>query len=74
ASAVGRGIALDRHWRNVRTIASHNPAVYRKRAIGDYVLNGRPPRWGKTSEDERTDAPAASTEPSTSGTPRVGPA
>ncbi|MGN6125250.1 MAG: hypothetical protein ACTHON_01675 [Humibacter sp.] len=72
ASAVQRGIALDRHWRNVRTIASHNPAVYRKRAIGDYVLNGRPPRWGKTSEDERTDAPAASTEPSTSGTPRVG--
>jgi hypothetical protein len=29
ASAVGTGHALDRHWRNVRTIASHNPAIQR---------------------------------------------
>lgn len=45
ASAVGRGLALDRHWRNVRTIASHNPAAERARQLGDYVLNGRLPAW-----------------------------
>lgn len=48
ASAVGTVRALDRHWRNVRTIASHNPAIQRKRAIGDHLLNGRPPQWGRT--------------------------
>jgi alkylation response protein AidB-like acyl-CoA dehydrogenase len=52
ASAVGTGHALDRHWRNVRTIASHNPVVQRKRAIGDHVLNGRPPQWGRLACDQ----------------------
>jgi alkylation response protein AidB-like acyl-CoA dehydrogenase len=50
ASAVGRQRALDRHWRNVRTIASHNPAIQRKRAIGDYALNGRMPQWGRPKD------------------------
>jgi alkylation response protein AidB-like acyl-CoA dehydrogenase len=50
ASAVGKQHALDRHWRNVRTIASHNPAIHRKRAIGDYALNGRAPKWGKPGD------------------------
>jgi alkylation response protein AidB-like acyl-CoA dehydrogenase len=45
ASAVGTGFALDRHWRNARTIASHNPAIQRKRSIGDYELNGQDPQW-----------------------------
>ncbi|GHD44039.1 hypothetical protein D9V29_03680 [Mycetocola manganoxydans] len=45
ASAVGTGAALDRHWRNARTVASHNPAVQRARQIGDYHLNDRPPSW-----------------------------
>ena len=45
ASAVGRGFALDRHWRNVRTIASHNPAVQRRRALGQFELNGTLPEW-----------------------------
>jgi alkylation response protein AidB-like acyl-CoA dehydrogenase len=52
ASAVGKGRALDRHWRNARTIASHNPAVQRKRAIGDYLLNGRPPQWGRSAAQQ----------------------
>lgn len=47
ASAVGKERGLDRHWRNARTIASHNPAILRKRAIGDHALNGRPPQWGR---------------------------
>ena len=31
------------YWRNARTLASHNPAIQRERAIGDYWLNGTPP-------------------------------
>lgn len=41
ASAARQSANLDRHWRNIRTLASHNPAVYKARAIGDYVVNGR---------------------------------
>lgn len=40
ASAVTRSANLDRHWRNIRTIISHNPAMYRSRAVGDYIVNG----------------------------------
>ncbi|QRM30938.1 acyl-CoA dehydrogenase family protein [Microvirga sp. VF16] len=43
ASAVSETRRLDRYWRNARTLASHNPAVHRARAIGDYWLNGTPP-------------------------------
>ncbi|MDG4667638.1 acyl-CoA dehydrogenase family protein [Mycobacterium sp. 236(2023)] len=40
ASAI-RGVeSLDRHWRNARTLASHNPVVYKPRVIGDFVVNG----------------------------------
>src|SRR5260221_12341374 len=38
--------SCDRHWRNARTVASHNPAIYRERAIGDYYLNGQKPAAG----------------------------
>lgn len=48
ASATSTTIGLDRHWRNARTIASHNPAVLRRRALGDYYLNGNLPTWGQT--------------------------
>jgi len=40
ASAVDVDLGLDRHWRNARTIATHNPAIHRRRAIGDHELNG----------------------------------
>lgn len=43
ASATSSRLQLDRHWRNARTLASHNPAIQRERAIGDYVLNGTDP-------------------------------
>lgn len=39
ASATSREANLDRHWRNARTIASHNPAIYKARAIGDLLIN-----------------------------------
>ncbi|WP_214105019.1 acyl-CoA dehydrogenase family protein [Acrocarpospora catenulata] len=31
---------LDRHWRNARTVASHNPTVFKTRAVGDHLVNG----------------------------------
>jgi alkylation response protein AidB-like acyl-CoA dehydrogenase len=40
SSAIKRSEDLDRHWRNVRTVASHNPTAYKARAVGDYLLNG----------------------------------
>jgi alkylation response protein AidB-like acyl-CoA dehydrogenase len=42
ASAAKASANLDRHWRNARTLASHNPASYKARAIGDWVVNGTP--------------------------------
>jgi alkylation response protein AidB-like acyl-CoA dehydrogenase len=49
ASATFRTAALDRHWRNVRTIASHNPAIYKSRQIGEWELSGTSPsaEWRK---------------------------
>ncbi len=43
ASATSEARRLDRHWRNARTAASHNPAIHREAAIGDYLLNGTLP-------------------------------
>jgi alkylation response protein AidB-like acyl-CoA dehydrogenase len=40
ASATTRAANLDRHWRNARTVASHNPAMYKARALGDLAING----------------------------------
>lgn len=42
ASAATTGAALDRHWRNIRTLAAHNPVSYKARAIGQYELDGTP--------------------------------
>ncbi|OBF33543.1 acyl-CoA dehydrogenase [Mycobacterium sp. ACS1612] len=40
ASATARNLNLDRHWRNTRTLASHNPLVYKAYAAGNYAVNG----------------------------------
>lgn len=40
ASATRKSLQLDRHWRNIRTIASHNPASYKAKDIGNYLVNG----------------------------------
>jgi alkylation response protein AidB-like acyl-CoA dehydrogenase len=42
ASATKKADNLDRHWRNARTLASHNPDTHKARAIGDYAINGTP--------------------------------
>ncbi|AII10964.1 hypothetical protein EP51_43390 (plasmid) [Rhodococcus opacus] len=39
-TAVRQSAHLDRHWRNIRTIASHNPRTYKAKAIGNYDING----------------------------------
>ncbi|GEP08939.1 acyl-CoA dehydrogenase family protein [Methylobacterium gnaphalii] len=45
ASAVKEEHGLDRYWRNARTLASHNPRIYRERSVGEFAVNGtRPPR------------------------------
>lgn len=43
ASAAKRSHGLDRHWRNARTIASHNPRIYHDRIVGDFAVNGTIP-------------------------------
>jgi alkylation response protein AidB-like acyl-CoA dehydrogenase len=43
SSAVRERAHLDRHWRNARTLASHNPVIYKPRVIGAYLVNGTPP-------------------------------
>ncbi|AQH04256.1 acyl-CoA dehydrogenase (plasmid) [Burkholderia sp. KK1] len=39
ASATSRKHNFDRHWRNLRTIFSHNPLHHKAKVVGDYVLN-----------------------------------
>ncbi|MGO2658386.1 acyl-CoA dehydrogenase family protein [Mycetocola reblochoni] len=43
ASAVTDDLALDRHWRNARTVVSHNPRVYKERVLGDWLVNDADP-------------------------------
>ncbi|RLQ81165.1 monooxygenase [Mycetocola zhadangensis] len=43
ASAVSRAKGLDRHWRNARTVASHNPWIYKAKIVGDWTINQTPP-------------------------------
>ncbi len=45
ASATRSALGLDRHWRNARTLASHNPRIYKDRIIGDYAVNGTLPPY-----------------------------
>lgn len=42
ASATSRSASLDRHWRNLRTLSSHNPISYKARALGDNIINNEP--------------------------------
>lgn len=44
SSAVREQFCLDRHWRNARTLGSHNPLAYRNRGVGEFLLTGTSPR------------------------------
>ncbi|WP_182262997.1 acyl-CoA dehydrogenase family protein [Rhodococcus sp. UFZ-B548] len=46
SSTARARVHLDRHWRNARTLASHNPVIYKPRVIGDYYVNGNAPVSG----------------------------
>jgi alkylation response protein AidB-like acyl-CoA dehydrogenase len=43
ASATSLSKSPDRHWRNARTITSHNPRIYKDRIVGNFVVSGAPP-------------------------------
>ncbi|MDX6740478.1 acyl-CoA dehydrogenase family protein [Actinocorallia sp. A-T 12471] len=43
SSGVSEDLLLDRHWRNARTLASHNPRVYKERLLGDFHVNDANP-------------------------------
>jgi alkylation response protein AidB-like acyl-CoA dehydrogenase len=43
ASATQAAANLDRHWRNIRTISTHNPTFNKASAVGDYLVNATPP-------------------------------
>jgi alkylation response protein AidB-like acyl-CoA dehydrogenase len=46
-SATARELNFDRHWRNARTVANHNPRYYKAGVVGGYFLNGtEPPTTG----------------------------
>lgn len=59
ASATYRDAALDRHWRNARTIASHNPLMYKAKQLGDWELNDIGPNdlWRELWKVGRTAIP-----------------
>lgn len=47
ASTTARSHNLDRHWRNARTVASHNPRAYKASVVGSYLLDDvHPPTTG----------------------------
>jgi alkylation response protein AidB-like acyl-CoA dehydrogenase len=45
ASATSETLALDRHWRNARTAANHNPIINKERILGDHLVNGTEPPY-----------------------------
>lgn len=45
ASSTRSGLQLDRHWRNARTVSSHNPVIYKARVVGDREINGTVPQF-----------------------------
>jgi alkylation response protein AidB-like acyl-CoA dehydrogenase len=40
ASATKKVTNFDRHWRNARTLSSHNPTNFKARSIGQYEISG----------------------------------
>lgn len=45
ASAASSARGLDRHWRNARTVASHNPRLLKAKVLGSYEVNATPPPY-----------------------------
>lgn len=48
ASSTRRRLNLDRHWRNIRTVSTHNPAATKARLLGQFLVDEQleyPPIW-----------------------------
>ncbi|MFZ4896357.1 acyl-CoA dehydrogenase family protein [Plantibacter sp. Mn2098] len=43
SSGTSRSVSLDRHWRNARTLISHNPRNFKLRIVGDWIVNHHNP-------------------------------
>lgn len=43
ASSLSTATGFDRHWRNARAVASHNPYPFKARLLGDHLLTGAEP-------------------------------
>jgi alkylation response protein AidB-like acyl-CoA dehydrogenase len=56
ASGTSENKLLDRHWRNARTAASHNPLIYKERIVGDWEINGTQPPFVWQIGNSRTAA------------------
>lgn len=68
ASGTSRARALDRHWRNARTVSSHNPRLFKARVVGAHLVNGTPPPYAWAIGATRRESVQAATgtgEPST---------
>jgi alkylation response protein AidB-like acyl-CoA dehydrogenase len=65
ASATDARHGLDRHWRNARTVRSHNPIAFKARIAGDAQVNDAEPpyEWsvGTTTPTPTTGATARAT-------------
>jgi len=61
ASSTSSAKGLDRHWRNARTVATHNPHILKAKVVGDWLVNGTEPVfvWGIGVQEEKEPAPAA---------------
>ncbi len=46
ARGVTRGLGLDRHWRNLRTLSLHDPEARKVEALGAWALHGQWPEPG----------------------------
>ena len=62
ASGTYETLRLDRHWRNARTLASHNPRIYQERIIGDWLVNGANPVTATSGFATSADAGARAAE------------
>ncbi len=51
ASSLSTTLGLDRHWRNARAVASHNPYPFKARLIGDHLLTGAEPQSFAVGKD-----------------------
>jgi alkylation response protein AidB-like acyl-CoA dehydrogenase len=60
ASSTSSAKALDRHWRNARTVATHNPHILKAKVVGDWLVNGTEPVfvWGIGVQEQAQPAPA----------------